>query len=56
MTYRRRLTEYQAKGWRMNLAEMANNQGRVAYAIPSPARRDHAQDWVVTPVPLIGTP
>ncbi len=53
MTYRTRLTDYQARGWRMDLAEMARNRGRVAYAIPSPARRDHSQDWAVTPVPLI---
>jgi phenylpropionate dioxygenase-like ring-hydroxylating dioxygenase large terminal subunit len=54
MTYRRRLTQYQENGWRIDLAEIKNNQGRIAYAIPSPARRDHAQDWVVTAVPLIG--
>jgi phenylpropionate dioxygenase-like ring-hydroxylating dioxygenase large terminal subunit len=53
MTYRRRLTEYQANGWRMNLEEIERNRGRVAYAIPSPARRDHKQEWAITPVPLI---
>jgi phenylpropionate dioxygenase-like ring-hydroxylating dioxygenase large terminal subunit len=55
MTYRRRLKDYEAQGWRMNLEEIARNRGRVAYAIPSPSRRDHAQDWAVTPVPLISS-
>jgi phenylpropionate dioxygenase-like ring-hydroxylating dioxygenase large terminal subunit len=54
MAYRRRLTEYQARGWRLDLEEMEHNRNRVVYAIPSPARRDHAQDWAVTPVPLLG--
>lgn len=53
MTYRRRLTEWQAKGWRMSLEEIEHNRNRVAYAIPSPARRDYRQDWAVTPVPMI---
>jgi phenylpropionate dioxygenase-like ring-hydroxylating dioxygenase large terminal subunit len=53
MTYRRWLTEYQAKGWRMNLEELERNRGRVAYAIPSPARRDHKQEWAITPVPMV---
>jgi phenylpropionate dioxygenase-like ring-hydroxylating dioxygenase large terminal subunit len=53
MTYRRRLTEYQAKGWRMNLEEMERNRNRVTYAIPSPARRTHKQEWAITPTPLL---
>jgi hypothetical protein len=54
MVYRRRLTEYQAQGWRLNLEEIERNRNRVAYAIPSPARRQHEQDWAVTRAPMIG--
>jgi phenylpropionate dioxygenase-like ring-hydroxylating dioxygenase large terminal subunit len=53
MVYRRRLTEYQSRGWRMDLEALDRNRNRVAYAIPSPTRRDHGQDWAVTAVPLL---
>jgi nitrite reductase/ring-hydroxylating ferredoxin subunit len=53
MTYRRRLAEWQGNGWRMNLEEMARNRNRVAYAIPGPARREHPQEWAITPIPLL---
>jgi len=53
MTYRQRLIEWQANGWRIDLEEMARNENRVAYAIPSPARRENPQDWAVTPVPVV---
>jgi len=53
MAYRRRLGDWQASGWRMDLEEMARNRNRIAYAIPGPARRAHPQDWAVTPVPLL---
>jgi phenylpropionate dioxygenase-like ring-hydroxylating dioxygenase large terminal subunit len=54
MAYRERLGEWQAKGWRMDLEAMSRNRGRIAYAIPSPARREQPKDWAVTPVPLLG--
>jgi phenylpropionate dioxygenase-like ring-hydroxylating dioxygenase large terminal subunit len=54
MVYRQRLQAYQASGWRMDLAEMERNRYRMAYAIPSPARREDPKDWAVTPVPLLG--
>jgi phenylpropionate dioxygenase-like ring-hydroxylating dioxygenase large terminal subunit len=53
MTYRNRLSEWQARGWRLDLEEMARNRCRVAYAIPSPARREDPGDWAVTQVPLL---
>ena len=53
MSYRRRVTDYQARGWRMDLEEMARNKDRVAYASPSPSRRESPGDWAVTPVPRI---
>jgi phenylpropionate dioxygenase-like ring-hydroxylating dioxygenase large terminal subunit len=54
MHYRQKLTEWERRGWRMDLATMAQNRGRMAYAIPSPARRLDPSDWAVTPVPLLG--
>jgi hypothetical protein len=51
--YRQRLTDWQRRGWRMDLEQMARNRGRVAYSIPSPARRADPADWAVTPVPLL---
>ncbi len=53
MRYRERLTQWQAKGWRMDLAEIAKHRNRMAYAIPSPARRESGHDWAVTPVPML---
>jgi phenylpropionate dioxygenase-like ring-hydroxylating dioxygenase large terminal subunit len=53
MEYRKRLQDYQARGWRMDLAEMARNEYRMVYAVPSPARRADPQDWAVTPVPTL---
>jgi len=53
MAYRQRLEEYEERGWRMDLDELRRNKGRVAYAIPSPGRREGSKDWAVTPVPLL---
>jgi phenylpropionate dioxygenase-like ring-hydroxylating dioxygenase large terminal subunit len=55
MAYRQRLIEYQSKGWRLNLEEIEKNRNRVAYAIPSPARRTHDHDWAVTATPLLSS-
>lgn len=52
MVYRRRLKEYEQRGWRLDLAEMARQRHRMVYAIPSPARRTDPTDWAVTPVPI----
>jgi len=54
MVYRQRLQEYQGRGWRLDLAEMARNEHRMVYAIPSPARRADPKDWAVTPAPMVG--
>jgi hypothetical protein len=52
MKYRDRRQGWQAQGWRMDLDEMRRNKGRVAYAIPSPGRREMTDGWSLTPVPL----
>jgi phenylpropionate dioxygenase-like ring-hydroxylating dioxygenase large terminal subunit len=53
MHYRRRLAEWERKGWRMDLETLARYRGRVAYSIPSPSRRADPSGWAVTAVPLL---
>ncbi len=53
MDYRRARRDWQQRGWRMDLKSMRENKGRIAYAIPSPARREHEDIWSVTAVPLL---
>jgi len=50
--YRDRLREWDAKGWRIDTDEVRRNKNKVAYAIPSPARRE-SKGWVLDQVPLI---
>ena len=52
VAYRERLQEFEAKGWRINMQQVNENRDRVAYAIPSPGRRE-TRNWVIDPVPLI---
>jgi len=52
LMYRDLLEGWADKGWRIDTAEVARNEKRVAYAIPSPARREH-KGWVLDPVPLV---
>lgn len=54
MTYRRRLTEWEARAWRLDLDAMARHRDRVAYSIPGPARRSDPGDWAVTAAPRLG--
>lgn len=49
--YRDKLKAWEDRGWRINMDEVNRNRMKVAYAIPSPARRDH-KGWILTPVPL----
>jgi hypothetical protein len=50
--YRERLREWETRGWRIDTDAVARNVRRVAYAIPSPARR-LGGGWVLDPVPLV---
>jgi phenylpropionate dioxygenase-like ring-hydroxylating dioxygenase large terminal subunit len=50
--YREFLDEWTAKGWRLDWKAMQANNGNVAYAIPSPARRESG-NWVLDTVPLL---
>jgi len=51
--YRGRLKEWEEKGWRIDTDEVERNAARVAYAIPSPARREQ-KGWVLDSIPLKG--
>ncbi len=50
--YREKLIEWQDKGWRIDIDEVNRNKRKVAYAIPSPARRE-SKGWALDPIPLI---
>ena len=50
--YRDRLKEWDAKGWRIDMDEVNRNRGKVAYAIPSPARRE-TKGWVLDSIPVV---
>ncbi len=56
LMYREKLREWTGKGWRIDTGEVERHQGRVAWAIPGPARREQ-KGWVLDSVPLIaGSP
>ncbi len=50
--YRQYLKNWENKGWRIDSRKVDENKGRVAYTIPSPARRT-SKNWVIDSVPLL---
>jgi phenylpropionate dioxygenase-like ring-hydroxylating dioxygenase large terminal subunit len=52
VNYRRWLDAWEQRGWRIDTARVNATRGRVAWAIPSPARRETGA-WVLDPVPLV---
>ncbi len=50
--YRDKLTEWEARGWRIDTDEVERNRLKVAYAIPSPARRE-SKGWILDPIPTL---
>jgi phenylpropionate dioxygenase-like ring-hydroxylating dioxygenase large terminal subunit len=52
--YRAKLAAWRARGWRIDVPRLHAQRGRVAAAIPSPARRRQPAGWAVAPVPLLG--
>lgn len=50
--YREHLDRWNAEGWRIDAQKMADTYGDVAYAIPSPARRESG-NWILDAVPLL---
>ena len=53
LRYRERLDEWEALGWRIDADAVARDARKVAYAIPSPARREQPKGWILDPVPLL---
>ncbi len=49
--YRARLKQWQALGWRIDADAVREQAKRVAFAIPSPARREKS-GWILDPLPL----
>lgn len=50
--YREFLKSWEARGWRIDTDRVAADRGRIAYAIPSPARREQ-KAFALPAVPLI---
>jgi phenylpropionate dioxygenase-like ring-hydroxylating dioxygenase large terminal subunit len=50
--YRDRLQSWEARGWRIDSAQVSRDELTVAYAIPSPARRK-SKGWVLDTIPLV---
>ncbi len=50
--YREWLKKWDAMGWRVDYQKLREKAGDIAFAIPSPARREGG-NWVLDPVPLI---
>jgi len=54
LRYRQKLKEWEQRGWRIDMIELNRTRRRVAYAIPSPERRNH-KGWVLDTVPLVSS-
>lgn len=50
--YREKLKEWEALGWRIDSDSVERDRLKVAYAIPSPERRN-SKNWTLDPIPLI---
>ena len=51
LRYREWLAEWDAKGWRIDFKRLQAEKGDVAFAIPSPGRRESG-NWVLDTIPL----
>ncbi|MEC9376270.1 MAG: aromatic ring-hydroxylating dioxygenase subunit alpha [Pseudomonadota bacterium] len=52
LMYREQLKQWEDNGWKIDIDSINHNRDKVAYAIPSPARREQ-KGWVLDPIPLI---
>lgn len=52
LDYRARQKEWAARGWKIDREKVLRSENRVAYAIPSPGRRQ-MKGWVLDPVPVM---
>jgi phenylpropionate dioxygenase-like ring-hydroxylating dioxygenase large terminal subunit len=51
LLYRESLKEWQGNGWKIDTDAVNATRGKVAYAIPSPGRREQ-KGWVIDSIPL----
>ncbi len=52
LIYREHLKDWDAKGYRVDTGAIESTEGRVAYAIPSPERKN-VKGWVLDAVPMV---
>lgn len=52
LMYREKQKEWAEKGWKIDVEAVDRTQGKVAYAIPGPARREQ-KGWVLDPIPML---
>lgn len=50
--YRDYLQEWQKRGWRIDTKKIRETEGDIAYAIPSPGRRE-SKGWILDPIPTL---
>jgi phenylpropionate dioxygenase-like ring-hydroxylating dioxygenase large terminal subunit len=50
--FRRYLQDWEDKGWRIDRKQLFEKKGDVAFAVPSPGRRE-SKNWVLDPIPLV---
>ena len=50
--YREFCQQWEDKGWRLDVQKINADRDRIAYAIPSPARREN-KGWVLPAVPCL---
>ena len=50
--YREKVKEWTDEGWRIDVDSVEHDQGKVAYAIPCPDRRN-SKGWVLDSIPLV---
>lgn len=50
--YREYCKEWEAKGWRIDVDKVIATRKKVAYAIPSPMRREKRKGWILPEVPM----
>ncbi len=50
--YRKLIKEWQNRHWRIDIDKVQATRKKVAYAIPSPARRNK-KGWILDPIPLL---
>ena len=50
--YREMIAEWEARGWRIDTRKVAEDRGRIGYAVPCPARRE-AGNWTLDSTPML---